>query len=98
MSRAALSQQLKALERQLNVRLLHRTTRDMSLTEEGQRLFDSLSPALATIERAVRELGESNAEPSGNHPHQYLARRGPPAAAPAWTSSWPVIRDCGWSW
>lgn len=64
-SRAALSQQLKALERQLNVRLLHRTTRDMSLTEEGQRLFDSLSPALATIERAVRELGEANAEPSG---------------------------------
>ncbi len=64
-SRAALSQQLKALEQQLNVRLLHRTTRDMSLTEEGQRLFDALQPALASIERAVVELGETHAEPAG---------------------------------
>lgn len=64
-SRAALSQQLKALEKQLNVRLLHRTTRDVSLTEEGQRLFDSLQPALAAIERAVSELDEVHAEPSG---------------------------------
>ncbi|WP_321839010.1 LysR family transcriptional regulator [Paraburkholderia bannensis] len=64
-SRAALSQQLKALEQQLNVRLLHRTTRDMSLTEEGQRLFDTLAPALASIERAVAELGEAHAEPAG---------------------------------
>ncbi|WP_027818451.1 LysR family transcriptional regulator [Paraburkholderia bannensis] len=64
-SRAALSQQLKALEQQLNVRLLHRTTRDMSLTEEGQRLFDTLAPALATIERAVAGLGEAHSEPAG---------------------------------
>ncbi|MFD1559461.1 LysR family transcriptional regulator [Paraburkholderia silviterrae] len=64
-SRAALSQQLKALEQHLKVRLLHRTTRDMSLTEEGQRLFDTLAPALATIERAVAEIGETHAVPVG---------------------------------
>ncbi|NIE64465.1 LysR family transcriptional regulator [Burkholderia sp. Ax-1719] len=64
-SRAALSQQLKTLEQQLHVRLLHRTTRDMSLTEEGQRLFDTLAPALATIERAVSELDEAHGEPVG---------------------------------
>lgn len=64
-SRAALSQQLKSLEQQLKVRLLHRTTRDMSLTEEGQHLLDALQPALAAIERAVAELGEAQAEPSG---------------------------------
>lgn len=64
-SRAALSQHLKSLEQQLNVRLLNRTTRSMSLTEEGQRLFDVLSPALAAIERAVAEVGEAQAEPSG---------------------------------
>lgn len=64
-TRSALSQHLKALERHLNVRLLHRTTRDMSLTEEGQRLFDVLQPALAAIEGAVMELGEAGAEPSG---------------------------------
>nr|WP_232786598.1 LysR substrate-binding domain-containing protein [Achromobacter sp. DH1f] len=63
-TRAALSQHLKALQRHLNLRLLTRTTRDMSLTEEGQRLLDVLQPALTSIERAVRELGEANAEPS----------------------------------
>ncbi|MDZ3992236.1 LysR family transcriptional regulator [Pseudomonas sp. Teo4] len=65
MSRAALSQHLKALEQQLNVRLLHRTTRDMSLTEEGQRLFDAIVPALRSIDVAVAELGEAQSEPSG---------------------------------
>ncbi|MHA3902994.1 LysR family transcriptional regulator [Castellaniella sp. WN] len=64
-SRAALSQHLKALEQRLNVRLLNRTTRNMSLTEEGQRLFDTLRPALAAIERAVAESGEAQAEPAG---------------------------------
>lgn len=65
MSRAALSQHLKSLEQQLNVRLLHRTTRDMSLTEEGQRLFDALAPALKMIDTAVTELGEVQAAPTG---------------------------------
>jgi len=64
-TRAALSQHLKALEQHLNVRLLNRTTRDMSLTEEGRHLLDVLQPALAAIERAVSELGEAHAEPSG---------------------------------
>ena len=64
-TRAALSQHLKALEQRLDLRLLHRTTRDMSLTEEGQRLLDVLQPALTAIERAVAELGEVHAEPSG---------------------------------
>src|SRR5262245_57370180 len=62
---AALSQHLKGLEQQLNVRLINRTTRDMSLTEEGQRLLDVLQPALASIEQAITELGETCAEPSG---------------------------------
>ncbi|CAM5217854.1 DNA-binding transcriptional LysR family regulator OS=Castellaniella defragrans OX=75697 GN=HNR28_003380 PE=3 SV=1 [Castellaniella defragrans] len=64
-TRAALSQHLKGLEQRLNVRLLNRTTRNMSLTEEGQRLLDVLQPALTAIERAVAESGETLAEPSG---------------------------------
>lgn len=64
-TRAALSQHLKGLEQHLNVRLLNRTTRDMSLTEEGQRLLEVLQPTLTAIERAVMELGEAHAEPSG---------------------------------
>ncbi|RDS87719.1 LysR family transcriptional regulator [Pseudomonas fluorescens] len=64
-SRAALSQSLKTLEHRLDVRLLNRTTRDMSLTEEGQRLLETLLPALANIEHAVRNVGEDHDQPSG---------------------------------
>lgn len=64
-TRAALSQHLKGLEERLDVRLLNRTTRDMSLTDEGQRLLDVLQPALSAIERAVTELSERHDEPSG---------------------------------
>ncbi|WP_082582759.1 LysR family transcriptional regulator [Frateuria sp. Soil773] len=64
-SRAALSQNLKALEKQLGVKLLYRTTRDMSLTEAGQQLFDTLQPTLDEIEQAVRNLGDASGEPSG---------------------------------
>jgi len=64
-SRAALSQNLKTLEKHLGVKLLYRTTRDMSLTEAGQQLFDTLQPTLGEIEQAVRSLGDASGEPSG---------------------------------
>ncbi|MFJ4374771.1 LysR substrate-binding domain-containing protein [Pseudomonas japonica] len=64
-SRAALSQSLKSLEQRLNVRLLNRTTRDMSLTEEGQRLLSTLAPALASIDQTVRNINDTLEEPSG---------------------------------
>lgn len=51
--------------KQLNVKLLYRTTRDMSLTEEGQRLLEALAPALNAIEHAVGSLEESRHEPAG---------------------------------
>ncbi|VWC80219.1 transcriptional regulator [Burkholderia lata] len=64
-SRANLSQNVKALERRLNVKLLYRTTRDMSLTEEGQRLYDVWYPALVAVERTVDALHEARDEPTG---------------------------------
>ncbi len=50
-TRAALSQNLKSLER-LNTKLIYRTTRNMSLTEEGQRLHEVLVSALGQIDDA----------------------------------------------
>nr|WP_100549983.1 MULTISPECIES: LysR family transcriptional regulator [unclassified Pseudomonas] len=64
-SRAALSQNLKALEQELGVRLINRTTRHMSLTEAGQQLFDTLRPSLGEIESAIRNLGDALGVPSG---------------------------------
>jgi len=65
MSRPTLSQGLKTLEEQLGVRLFHRTTRDMSLTEEGQRLYEALQPGLSSIDRAIRGVGQTQGEPAG---------------------------------
>ncbi len=64
-SRVAVSLQIKTLEEKLNVRLLHRTTRDMSLTDDGQRLWDSIQPALRSIEQAVVQVHEARDEPTG---------------------------------
>jgi DNA-binding transcriptional LysR family regulator len=64
-TRAALSQQLKELEKQLGTRLLYRTTRSMSLTEDGQRLYDTLRPHFRGIARAVSGLAEARGEPAG---------------------------------
>jgi len=63
-SQSALSHTMRTLEARLGVRLLDRTTRSVSLTEAGRRLFDSVGPRFDDIESdlaAVIELGEKPA-------------------------------------
>ena len=55
-TRAALSQNLKSLEERLNTKLIYRTTRNMSLTEVGQHLYEVLVSALGQIDDA--HIGE----------------------------------------
>lgn len=47
MSPSALSHAMRGLEERLGVRLLSRTTRSVAPTEPGERLLQSLNPALA---------------------------------------------------
>lgn len=61
----AVSIALKQLEEKLGLRLINRTTRNMSLTEAGQRLYDSIAPALLQIDEAVEGLSELREGPSG---------------------------------
>jgi DNA-binding transcriptional LysR family regulator len=49
----------------LGVRLLHRTTRSLALTEEGRRFLESTQPALATLERALTSARKSTDEIAG---------------------------------
>ncbi len=49
----AASQALAQLERQLDVRLFHRTTRVMSLTDEGRQFLEEARPALRGLQRAL---------------------------------------------
>lgn len=61
----AASQSLAQLEQHLGVRLLHRTTRSLALTDEGQRFLEATQPALAALERALSLARESKDEIAG---------------------------------
>ncbi|AUZ55999.1 LysR family transcriptional regulator [Stenotrophomonas acidaminiphila] len=65
MSASAASQSVRTLERRLGVRLLHRTTRRVGLTEPGERLLREAAPALARIGGALQALEESRDVPAG---------------------------------
>lgn len=55
-ARSTLSQNLRELEERLDVRLLNRTTRSVSLTEAGERLLMRVRPALGELAAASGEL------------------------------------------
>ncbi|MDQ8022261.1 MAG: LysR family transcriptional regulator [Moraxellaceae bacterium] len=61
----ATSKTVRQLEAQLGVRLLHRTTRKLSLTEEGAQLLRQIAPAIANIRSAVEELRNAKKEVGG---------------------------------
>lgn len=65
LSPSALSHSVRALEEDLGVRLLSRTTRSVSPTEAGERLLGGLRPAFETIEREVEALGDLRDRPTG---------------------------------
>lgn len=64
-STAAVSRQVAALETHLGVRLLHRTTRRLSLTEPGQAYFERAIEALRDIAEAEAIAGEHSVQPTG---------------------------------
>lgn len=64
-SPSALSHTLRALEERLGVRLLNRTTRSVSPTEAGERLWRAVGPRLEEVEAELAALGELRAKPAG---------------------------------
>ncbi|EJL89474.1 transcriptional regulator, partial [Polaromonas sp. CF318] len=59
MSPQAASQALAQLEQHLGVRLFHRTTRSMSLTDEGRQFLEASLPALTGMQQALEMVRQA---------------------------------------
>jgi len=64
-SPSALSHSMRGLEERLGLRLLTRSTRSVTLTAAGDRLFHSVGPRLDEIDAEVAALGELRDKPAG---------------------------------
>lgn len=64
-TQSAVSKQVAALERALGARLLNRTTRALSLTEEGERYFEQARRLVAEIAEAENSLRQGEQQLTG---------------------------------
>ncbi len=64
-SQSALSQTVRNLEARLGLRLLARTTRNVSPTEAGERLIQSVGPRLDEVEAELAALTALREKPAG---------------------------------
>lgn len=64
-SPSALSQAVRNLEARLDIRLLNRNTRSVSLTEAGEAYLTRIAPALSEVLSASEQLQEHGGRPSG---------------------------------
>lgn len=84
MSKAAVSRHVNELEKRLGVRLLHRTTRRVSLTPEGEVFLSRCRDLLSNLEEAEEEITSQGETARGllrvNVPVTYGIRR----LAPLW--------------
>ena len=94
MTPSAVSQHIRQLEQQAGITLLHRSTRQISMTDAGQRFYAQCAAMCEAAERASAELAAERQQPSGE------LRLSAPAgftqhAVPAlseWLSQHPALR------
>ncbi|MBB1605747.1 MULTISPECIES: LysR substrate-binding domain-containing protein [unclassified Pseudomonas] len=65
MSTAFISKRIRLLEQNLGVRLLHRTTRRVSVSEDGERVYHWALRILDSVQRMGDEVSALHREPSG---------------------------------
>jgi DNA-binding transcriptional LysR family regulator len=92
---SALSHTMRQLEERLGARLLHRTTRSVSVTDAGRRLLDQLRPAIDQISGALDDLSNKQQRPSGNLRIHTIHMAAAAVIAPIWRrflSMYPDVR------
>ncbi len=83
-SPSALSHTIRKLEERVGMRLLTRTTRSVSTTEAGERLFGAIGPHFDEVRRKLEGLSELRDKPAGTI-------RITSADHPAETILWPAL-------
>jgi DNA-binding transcriptional LysR family regulator len=64
-SPSAVSHSMRALEEEVGIRLLARTTRSVALTEAGERLLARLKPALTEVEETLGQIAGQTQKAAG---------------------------------
>ena len=95
LSASGLSEAVRRLEERLGVRLLHRTTRSVTVTEAGERLLGRLGPALGAVGEALDGVNGLRDRPAGvlrlNVPVS-ASRLVLPRIVPPFLATYPEIR------
>ncbi|MDR0217034.1 MAG: LysR family transcriptional regulator [Comamonas sp.] len=65
MTPSAVSQHIRQLEKEADISLLHRSTRQLSLTDAGQRFYVQCAAMCEAADRASAELAAERQQPSG---------------------------------
>ena len=65
-SQSTVSRQITQLEEHFGVRLFHRTTRHLSLTDDGQSLLEHAQTVLDSVEGMEDALGQHKSSPAGH--------------------------------
>jgi len=93
-SPSTLSHVMRGLERDMDVRLLHRTTRSVSLTEAGERLLTRLQPVLHELAVVLDGVNDFRARPTGTlrlNASEPAARLLLQAVVPAYLARYPDV-------
>jgi DNA-binding transcriptional LysR family regulator len=75
---------MRQLEERLGVRLLHRTTRSVSVTDAGHRLLERLRPAIDQIGDALEDLNQERSRPVGRLRIYAIQTAATAVIAPVW--------------
>jgi len=94
-SPSTLSHTIRALETRLDVRLLHRTTRSVAITEAGQALLSKVQPLVKELDAALGDVDNFRSKPSGTlriNSNLIGARRLLQRAIPLFLARYPEMR------